>query len=647
MPADDGPTNAVRQPVATMNFLGIILVMFCDSLGVYFTQPVLVPYGQFLGATLDEIALFVTFRYASAFLAMVWMPRCADRFGRKRVMMMAIFGNTVASLIQGLAAPLQANLEHPKAGVVIFIIGRCVAGFFGGTQPILQSTVAAMSMPDVQLMRTRLTILTASQMAFGVALAPISGAIAFFGLNVPWLVSTIVTFCVLVIFVFVYEDVAVAPKAAAAKGTDVKKRSPFRDPMLLGTMLSYTCVFICVSGSMMALPILLMQPSFGLVAGGREQTGKNIANAAGIVGLPAGMTNLLFSTAFFLAVSRRIGEIGTLAIGGIICAVCFCALGFMEKVWQVAVLQSFYGAGLGLLVPGLAPIISGYTSTFYPDRGSQAMAVPVMGLTMGMMFGPNIIGKLLGDRTLINVRLCYFFCGGVFLGGIILACTTLFAMKQIVARATKKEDSAFKLTDEEIAVMVQTQAVPPEPFVEEMCALLRGILTRGSPTYRNMPVWHGNAQKYLRRNLDQAFPQLPKFDEKTNGQEFFTDVVRWLFPIMTQEERVEILNTLPHVEVPDDWAHLFKTIPGRDAVPTWAAIDTNDFVGMIHRHDSSARRRENTDSAVSAGPNSEEGSVAAEGRPRGLSFGRDRGDSGAKYQNFENDVSPQVLGSGV
>ena len=67
------------------------------------------------------------------------------------------------------------------------LIGRALAGFFGGTQPILRSYISQISLPNMAVLKLRMTLLFASFQAGAFALSPIAGVISQFGLFWPWL----------------------------------------------------------------------------------------------------------------------------------------------------------------------------------------------------------------------------------------------------------------------------------------------------------------------------------------------------------------------------------------------------------------------------------------------------------------------------
>ena len=79
------------------------MVNLVDLMGTSFCNPVLVPYGQQLGADKNEIALFQTVRFAVGVVSIAWMPRFADKYGTKVTLLLSTVGSGVAYMIQALS----------------------------------------------------------------------------------------------------------------------------------------------------------------------------------------------------------------------------------------------------------------------------------------------------------------------------------------------------------------------------------------------------------------------------------------------------------------------------------------------------------------------------------------------------------------
>ncbi|CAK9034524.1 Uncharacterized protein SCF082_LOCUS20887 [Durusdinium trenchii] len=374
-----------------IGFAACLMVNLVDVMGTLFTAPVLVPYGQSLGASTAELASFSTVRFGLGIVSFLWMPRLADVKGTKVCVLVSVLGSSIAYAMQGnshyLSGCARANYAlqggetlqlweghecqllngtielyeqnatalgaggtldcisscQNKNGVYFFLAGRALAGFFGGTQPILRSYVSEISLPNLSVLKLRMTLLFASQQAGSFALSPIAGVISQFGLFWPWYVSAgtgVLVFMFASVFFQNAKDIrdrehrptAVDGEPAVKKeptAPDYEGPPPMKDKILWLLLLAYVNIFITVSALLLLLPLLLEYESFGLVdphdvALSRER----LAAATSMVMVPNGVSNLVFSTVGYLLVSSKIGDVATMRIGAAIASVVICLYGF-------------------------------------------------------------------------------------------------------------------------------------------------------------------------------------------------------------------------------------------------------------------------------------------------------------------------------
>ena len=107
------------------------LSVFIDILGVSIILPII----PFLAIEFDANAQQIGFIYAGyAGAQMISVPvsgKLSDRFGRRPLMLISLFGSFAGFMFQGLAW-----------NILSFIGARVVAGAFGGSIPICQSYIA-------------------------------------------------------------------------------------------------------------------------------------------------------------------------------------------------------------------------------------------------------------------------------------------------------------------------------------------------------------------------------------------------------------------------------------------------------------------------------------------------------------------------
>lgn len=539
-------------------FYAACAVNFTDLLGISFVGPVLVPYGQSIGAEQNDLAMFQTIRFAGAFIANFWMPWMADKVGYKSVVIVSTIGTGASYMMQGMAHKLVEG--DSKNGVYFMLAGRLVGGLFGGTQPVLRSFVTVLCMPDTQLLKYRLTILLASNQAAGMFLSPVAGAVSVWGLHLPWLISAVVAGLCLAVVVLWFvnpekiksdkkkkdeeEDparIAVAneiPELPAFVGP-----SPFCDFRLLLQACGMFFIMMGVAGTILLMPLLLQFEDYDLIvmttsAGGattvdKMETLKAVANASGILAVPNGIVQLLTSTIIFLLLSKKIGDMPTMRIGMVLMTAALAMYGIgTSKFWHLLIVHGVSGIGMGLVMPAMAPKTAMYCKVAHSKKVATATALASLGMSLGFMAGPPVIMGLAGngkDRDKINTT--FLVAAALFgLGGFIVNLAVFFMMRHPALAATKR-------TPTEVAAAWRSNAKDESQFVDEMCDDLRAMLTKGSPQYRNWDGFHGVIQRMLRRALSDLMPVLPPYVEDDHGKDHFQPIWQWLQKYGTHEEQ--------------------------------------------------------------------------------------------------------------
>ncbi len=136
------------------NLLIIWLSQFLGLSGFFFTMPFIPLYIQHLGVTdMGQVTLWVAgytiAGYASIAVFSPFWGVLADRFGRKPMLLRALFCNAVIIALMGFA---------PSAGVLVLL--RCLMGVFSGSSNASQTLVA--SLTPVEFRGTALGLLSAS-----------------------------------------------------------------------------------------------------------------------------------------------------------------------------------------------------------------------------------------------------------------------------------------------------------------------------------------------------------------------------------------------------------------------------------------------------------------------------------------------------
>jgi MFS family permease len=534
----------------TFAFATALMVNFVDMMGLQFTLPVTVPYGRWMGAGLQTIALSMTVRGLLCIVSNLWMPRLSDRKGRKLVIMISLFGSACAYVVQGLAG------HFPETAITIFMIGRGLSGLFGGTMPVVRAYVTELSMPDVQLMKQRMTLLIVANQSAGIALAPIAGAIATFGLSLPYFVcSGVGLFGIIWAGLFFREAKIVkqlgstagaigsAPMEKAipapfeAKGNanegKLKKGKPWRDAVVILMFFAYISIFLLVSGYVLLIPVLLERPDFGLVGATMEETERNIAKAFGLVAVPNGLCNVLVSVLLFVPLTKKFGDVKVIMVGGLVASVSFATYGFWPtRLWQICVLQAISGCCFGVIIPAMGPLMARYASARYPRQIAETQAIPILGMNLSMACGQNLMA-LIADQ--LSLKAAWIVCGGcVFIFMIFFVSAYVLVQNRLpqgeVLNAEQKE------------IKLQIGGKDTDQFIDAMCEELRHLLSKSQAELWNAPMQH-----IVQKKLSAVVPSTRSWDNETHGREYLEDLHALLHDSPGELAKLEAI--FPHVGI--------------------------------------------------------------------------------------------------
>merc|ERR1712100_132038 len=139
------------------------------------------------------------------------------------------------------------------------------------------------------------------------------------------------------------------------------------------------------------------------------------------------------------------------------------------------------------------------------------------------------------------MNLTFFVASGLFAIGVTCINFAVFFMQRHPAF------KALKRTPEQIEAAWRSNAKDETQFVDEMCDMLRGMLTKGGANYRNWDCFHGNVQRMLLRALNDMIPQLPEFTKEDHGKQHFQPMWVWIQKYGTHEEQERFVKFAQHV----------------------------------------------------------------------------------------------------
>ena len=164
---EKGSGRGGARPPLPKGFGVIWTTVAIDLVGFGLVLPILPQYAERFGAGAALIGvLAASFSLAQMLFAPVW-GRLSDRFGRKPILLISLFGTAVGSLLTGVAG-----------SIWILFLGRILDGISGASVSVAQAAVGDVS-PRSQ--RARLMGLLGAAFGVGFVAGPAIGALAALG----------------------------------------------------------------------------------------------------------------------------------------------------------------------------------------------------------------------------------------------------------------------------------------------------------------------------------------------------------------------------------------------------------------------------------------------------------------------------------
>jgi len=322
--------------------LGIVfLTVFLDLVGFGIVLPLLPFYATDLGASPFEVGLIIASYSAMQFVfAPVW-GSLSDRYGRRPLLLVGLFGSAASYIVFGLARSLE-----------VLLLSRVIAGIMGANIPVAQAYIADSTTVEG---RARGMGLIGAAFGLGFIFGPaIGGGLSPWGYGVPGFVAAGLSLAAATA-AWLWLPESLAPENRARNGLGamsavtgraraavrVMARKRLREPIgvfFLGTMgfAGFTTIF----------PLFLENP-LGLTA----------LYAGGMFAL-VGLVSAGVQGALIGPMVERYGEQANAAVGGAILSAGVIAMGLAQSIWATIVSLLAVGVGWGLLAPSLQSLVS-------------------------------------------------------------------------------------------------------------------------------------------------------------------------------------------------------------------------------------------------------------------------------------------------
>lgn len=167
----------------------IFVIVFIDLLGFGLILPLLPFYADQYGASPFIVGLLTAIYAAAQLIGAPVLGRLSDRFGRRPVLLISIFGTFLGFMLFGLAEPLGEILAAWTGGsvnsliLVILFISRALDGFTGGNVSVAQAYITDVTTEES---RARGLGLVGAAFGLGFVVGPaMGGFLSGYGFAVP------------------------------------------------------------------------------------------------------------------------------------------------------------------------------------------------------------------------------------------------------------------------------------------------------------------------------------------------------------------------------------------------------------------------------------------------------------------------------
>mmetsp|Transcript_79321 Transcript_79321/g.224534 ORF Transcript_79321/g.224534 Transcript_79321/m.224534 type:complete len:508 (-) Transcript_79321:44-1567(-) len=367
-------------------FVACCLTATADALH-NLTGPVLLMYGDAMGASVWMIAAFQASRWVMASLSVPLMAAVAEGGGRSLAIAVSTLGVCLGYGIQGAAG----LVSQPW----LMLLGSCMGGLSKGARPLLKAHVMETA-PYLDLRNERLLKLDGLPYLSIMVFAPIGGALAQLSLSAPFFTAAAFTLALLALLPCILTDSSDGLTAHAssqrAEGDNWSKTlvRAYKDRVLVGCFVAITCSFAAKGGHFFVRALILQDPVFGFASDSVEETRIGVSRCNGWLSFCHSASSIM--TMFGVAkmgAPDRFGLSCFACLSGLVGTTAFIIYGAAaSNVTLLVVLEVAIGSSSGAFLAATIHAFSRYAARADGSAHASATAAVLMGNPLGEALGP-------------------------------------------------------------------------------------------------------------------------------------------------------------------------------------------------------------------------------------------------------------------
>jgi DHA1 family tetracycline resistance protein-like MFS transporter len=401
---DDPPMNTPSPRKPALGFIFVTLVLLVLGFGIIIpVLPGLVT--QFSGGSVSAgshaygwlIGVFALMQ----FIASPVLGALSDRFGRRKVLLLALAGSTIDNLVMGLA---------PSLGWLF--VGRVIAGLTAGVLATANAYIADVTPPEK---RAQGFGLVGAAFGLGFIIGPaVGGLLGHIHLRLPFFASA---GCLVLNWLYGAFVLPESLPPERRRAFEWKRANPVGGLMLLrrfqGIFGLAGMQFLYLLGS------LMLQSTWVLYTGYRYGWGPQ---QVGLSLMFVGVVSAAVQGGLVRPILGRLGERRGLVVGLLISALAMAGYGLATKGWMIYVMV-LLGAFGGIAGPAAQSLITRHVPA--DEQGAVQGVLASLGSLAGI-FGPPLAAWSFGACVAPNAWLylpgvAFFESAGLFLVALVLA----------------------------------------------------------------------------------------------------------------------------------------------------------------------------------------------------------------------------------
>ena len=378
----------------------ILLTLFIDILGIGIIIPVLPELiKQFVGGNTAMAGWYVGIIGASyslmQFLCAPILGALSDRFGRRPVILAALFGLGVDFLIQGFAP-----------SIAWLFVGRLFAGILGASFSTANAYIADVSTPET---RARNFGLVGVMFGLGFICGPaFGGLLGGIHLRLPFFVSAGLA---LINWMYGYFILPESLPPEQRSSFTWSKANPFGTlkrlrsyPLVAGLATTFVCMSLAQRG---------LENVWVLYTGFRYQWDEQTNGLVlGLVGISAALVQGMLVR----PIINRLGEWGTVTFGLAVSALAFLGYGLALQGWMVPCIIVFGSLG-GVTGPAIQSIVAGSVNPSEQGKiqGALTSLMSLTNIMAPLFFTAGLFSYFTSDHAVFELPGAPFLVGSVLL----------------------------------------------------------------------------------------------------------------------------------------------------------------------------------------------------------------------------------------